>query len=186
MHTIEPTIRLGPCTDSFQIFQGVQFSCLKTFKYSSPVRPRKLACLVSSTQHHAPSIKSATTTRTRTVYHRVWREPTTMMKSNGYYRPDICDKIHKPIRTRATIPITTRPVTWVVQTNSAPRNCNINKGRWTKEEHEQFVNAYKICGNDWKRIADEYIPTRERSQVASHAQKFLGKMTSGEALLLED
>lgn len=55
-----------------------------------------------------------------------------------------------------------------------------NHGRWTSREHEQFVLGFRTCGRDWSRIAREFVPTRMRSQVASHAQKYLMKLESGE------
>jgi len=50
-----------------------------------------------------------------------------------------------------------------------------NKGMWTLEEHEQFLLGYSMYGNDWKRISNEFVKTRSRSQLASHAQKYFCK-----------
>jgi SHAQKYF class myb-like DNA-binding protein len=46
-----------------------------------------------------------------------------------------------------------------------------NHGVWSKEEHENFLRGLNECGHCWKKIATEYVKTRDRSQIASHAQK---------------
>ncbi len=45
-------------------------------------------------------------------------------------------------------------------------------GRWTHEEHQKFVEAIFIYGNDWK-VVQKHIGTRTSTQARSHAQKFL-------------
>jgi SHAQKYF class myb-like DNA-binding protein len=50
------------------------------------------------------------------------------------------------------------------------------KGIWTVEEHQAFLDGYEVYGNDWKRVSEEFVPTRSRSQLASHAQKYFSKM----------
>ncbi|KAG2370761.1 hypothetical protein C9374_014255 [Naegleria lovaniensis] len=47
-----------------------------------------------------------------------------------------------------------------------------NKGWWTEEEHERFLQGLKECGNNWKLIAEKYVKSRSRTQVASHGQKW--------------
>lgn len=44
-------------------------------------------------------------------------------------------------------------------------------GAWSKEEHDSFLRGLNECGHCWKKIASEYVKTRDRSQIASHAQK---------------
>jgi SHAQKYF class myb-like DNA-binding protein len=58
-----------------------------------------------------------------------------------------------------------------------------NKGPWTKEEHELFLQGYKECGRQWKHISEQFVRTRDRRQVSSHAQKHFQKLKeqSGEA-----
>ena len=51
----------------------------------------------------------------------------------------------------------------------------IQHGRWTKSEHEQFVNLYSQYGRDWTTIA-RILKTRTPEQVRSHAQKFFIKL----------
>lgn len=44
-------------------------------------------------------------------------------------------------------------------------------GRWTKQEHEQFLQGLREYGKDWKRIG-ALITTRTVVQVRTHAQKY--------------
>jgi SHAQKYF class myb-like DNA-binding protein len=57
--------------------------------------------------------------------------------------------------------------------NSKPQR--YNTGTWSKEEHSQFLEGLRECGHSWTQIAERFVKTRERSQVASHAQKWLKK-----------
>jgi len=50
-----------------------------------------------------------------------------------------------------------------------------NKGRWSKEEHEKFLEGIALYGINWKKI-NPLIKTRTSQQVRSHAQKFYQKM----------
>jgi SHAQKYF class myb-like DNA-binding protein len=59
------------------------------------------------------------------------------------------------------------------------RDRRYSHGRWTAEEHTLFVKAFQVCGRDWSRIAREFVKTRQRSQVASHAQKYLARLEQG-------
>jgi SHAQKYF class myb-like DNA-binding protein len=51
---------------------------------------------------------------------------------------------------------------------------NGNGGRWTKEEHELFLEALKLYGKDWKKV-QEVVGTRTTTQARSHAQKYFAK-----------
>jgi SHAQKYF class myb-like DNA-binding protein len=46
-----------------------------------------------------------------------------------------------------------------------------NTGRWSAEEHQKFVEAMFLFGNEWKRV-QQHIKTRSSTQARSHAQKF--------------
>lgn len=48
-------------------------------------------------------------------------------------------------------------------------------GRWTKEEHQRFVEALKIYGKNWKKV-EEHINSRSGAQIRSHAQKFFNRI----------
>ncbi|KAL3647532.1 hypothetical protein CASFOL_008500 [Castilleja foliolosa] len=56
------------------------------------------------------------------------------------------------------------------------------KGKpWSEEEHRSFlVGLEKLGKGDWKGIATQYVPTRNSSQVASHAQKYFIRMAATE------
>ncbi|KAL9184927.1 hypothetical protein ACHAXT_002704 [Thalassiosira profunda] len=45
-------------------------------------------------------------------------------------------------------------------------------GPWTDEEHEAFLEGHRLCGNRWKRISAEFVPTRDPKQVGSHALNY--------------
>ena len=47
-------------------------------------------------------------------------------------------------------------------------------GIWTDDEHKKFIEAVRIYGKNWSKIT-EYIGTREKALVASHAQNFRRK-----------
>ena len=50
-----------------------------------------------------------------------------------------------------------------------------NEGRWTKEEHDKFLDGIVQYGANWKKIK-KLISTRTAIQVRSHAQKFYRKL----------
>ena len=52
-------------------------------------------------------------------------------------------------------------------------------GRWTREEHEQFLEGLKVYGREWKKVAQR-IPTRTSAQIRSHAQKYFAKLAREE------
>jgi SHAQKYF class myb-like DNA-binding protein len=50
-----------------------------------------------------------------------------------------------------------------------------SSGRWTKEEHQRFVDGIKLYGKNWKLVED-YVGTRNGAQIRSHAQKFFNRL----------
>jgi len=59
--------------------------------------------------------------------------------------------------------------------NESSNNFISNEGRWSKEEHEKFLEGIALYGINWKKIKT-LIETRTPIQVRSHAQKFYRKM----------
>uniref|UniRef100_K3W5W7 Uncharacterized protein n=1 Tax=Globisporangium ultimum (strain ATCC 200006 / CBS 805.95 / DAOM BR144) TaxID=431595 RepID=K3W5W7_GLOUD len=49
-------------------------------------------------------------------------------------------------------------------------------GRWTKKEHELFIEGLKLYGKSWKKISSLVI-TRTLVQIRTHAQKYLQKQS---------
>lgn len=48
-------------------------------------------------------------------------------------------------------------------------------GRWSKKEHQLFIEGVSKFGRNWKKI-EEHIGTRNGPQIRSHAQKFFLKL----------
>ena len=48
-------------------------------------------------------------------------------------------------------------------------------GRWTAEEHDEFLKCLDIYGREWKKAA-ERITTRTAAQIRSHAEKYFQKI----------
>jgi len=59
---------------------------------------------------------------------------------------------------------------------------NSNNGRWSKDEQQRFAEAVLNYGNDWKNIQN-YVSSRNITQVRSHAQKFLMKLKESNFLI---
>jgi hypothetical protein len=53
---------------------------------------------------------------------------------------------------------------------SLPNN-NINKGRWTQNEHKTFMEEYEKYGNNCMLIA-KVLSTRTPAQITKHAECF--------------
>jgi SHAQKYF class myb-like DNA-binding protein len=54
-------------------------------------------------------------------------------------------------------------------------------GRWTKEEHNKFIEAIVLFGSDWKKV-QKHVSSRSSTQARSHAQKFLMKLRQSEMI----
>jgi len=48
---------------------------------------------------------------------------------------------------------------------------NYNVGKWSVTEHERFMQAIELYGNQWKKVKD-HVGTRSCAQIRSHCQKF--------------
>lgn len=51
-------------------------------------------------------------------------------------------------------------------------------GRWTREEHEAFLQALQQYGKEWKKVAAK-VKTRTVVQTRTHAQKYFQKLQKG-------
>ena len=54
-------------------------------------------------------------------------------------------------------------------------NSKFHTGRWTDDEHNQFIKGILEYGNEWKMV-QKIIKTRSSTQARSHAQKFFLKI----------
>lgn len=52
---------------------------------------------------------------------------------------------------------------------------SIRGGRWTADEHERFLEGFRVHGHKWKRV-QQVVRTRSVTQVRTHAQKYLLKL----------
>ncbi|GAX11455.1 hypothetical protein FisN_22Lh139 [Fistulifera solaris] len=55
------------------------------------------------------------------------------------------------------------------------KKVNESTGRWTAEEHREFLRGLQIHGREWKKVAT-LIPSRSSAQVRSHAQKYFVRL----------
>lgn len=65
-----------------------------------------------------------------------------------------------------------------VDLTSPPPNTTdtgVKEGRWTNEEHVLFLQALKLHGKIWKKVA-AHIKTRTVIQTRTHAQKYFQKL----------
>ena len=68
--------------------------------------------------------------------------------------------------------------TSTIPTLHREQNIPLNIGPWSDKEKADFERGFRECGKQWKKIADEYVLTRDRKQVSSHGQKFLMRIAS--------
>ncbi|KAL2227270.1 probable transcription factor At5g61620 [Sesamum indicum] len=66
--------------------------------------------------------------------------------------------------------------------NQSSKSHERKKGKpWSEDEHRSFlVGLEKLGKGDWKGIASNFVPSRNSSQVASHAQKYFIRMAATE------
>ena len=48
-------------------------------------------------------------------------------------------------------------------------------GPWSKEENDAFVEGYEKLGKKWKKIMQEYVPTRTNLSICTHGRRYLKK-----------
>eukprot|EP01080_Neovahlkampfia_damariscottae_P003551 gene3551-6286_t len=55
---------------------------------------------------------------------------------------------------------------------SIQHQSGIKSGHWSDAEHQLFLKGYEKYGRQWSKIAREFVRTRTRVQVISHAQQY--------------
>ena len=55
-----------------------------------------------------------------------------------------------------------------------------NEGRWSKKEHQVFLESFEKYGKNWKKLQD-CVGTRSSTQARSHAQKHMAKLNRAAA-----
>ena len=48
-------------------------------------------------------------------------------------------------------------------------------GRWSRDEHEKFIEAISLFKKDWKKV-ESHIGSRSGAQIRSHAQKYFTRI----------
>jgi len=90
--------------------------------------------------------------------------------------------------TVGAVTIARPAIAMMVRTNQKPATSpaaatsierKTSSGRWSQEEHEQFLEGLKVYGREWKKVAQR-IPTRTSAQIRSHAQKYFAKLAKEE------
>ena len=70
------------------------------------------------------------------------------------------------------------PINTIKDNNEISDSNNSNEyktGRWSKEEHEKFIEGILKYGNEWRKV-QKIIKSRSSTQARSHAQKFFLKL----------
>ncbi|KAL3664990.1 hypothetical protein V7S43_010164 [Phytophthora oleae] len=96
----------------------------------------------------------------------------------SYTRPDYLQRL-SPAPTTKRKAVVSFPLSVMrpdaVRTNAdTPRSTQV--GRWTKREHELFLEGLQRFGKSWKKISS-LVHTRTLVQIRTHAQKYLQKQS---------
>ena len=64
-------------------------------------------------------------------------------------------------------------------TNYSNEATNNSNGRWTRQEHQRFLEGLQKFGKEWKKVA-AYVKSRTVVQTRTHAQKYFQKVTKSQ------
>jgi SHAQKYF class myb-like DNA-binding protein len=91
-------------------------------------------------------------------------------------------RLPMPVPVQSTLLLVSNPKHKRAATSSAKTNktksrkkSNESTGRWTAEEHREFLRGLQLHGREWKKVAT-LIPSRSSAQVRSHAQKYFVRL----------
>lgn len=96
----------------------------------------------------------------------------------SYTRPDYLQRLSPAPMTKRkavmTFPLSVMRPDPVRIDPDTPRSTQV--GRWTKREHELFLEGLQRFGKSWKKISS-LVHTRTLVQIRTHAQKYLQKQS---------
>jgi SHAQKYF class myb-like DNA-binding protein len=105
--------------------------------------------------------------------------PTLHAENKCIYKPHVCSTQKQVKDLEPQFPVKNKVKKFVFYNGVEKKTFHCikqklyKKGRWSKDEHERFLLGLKILGKGkWVEIAEKFVITRSRVQVASHAQKF--------------
>jgi SHAQKYF class myb-like DNA-binding protein len=173
LQTLEPQIKLnGPDTnDCFSLFKKSQLHFVS--HETGPPQSKDIGQSSSTTTTTTTRPYYSYFAQQRTQEADIPNSPTT--SDSDYYSSDSMirsasedeeSEYDELERIRSLTPTTTK----------RKSSSSYSQGPWTKQEHDNFMEGYMTLGHRWALIAEQYVPTRSRRQVASHAQKYLEKL----------
>mmetsp|Transcript_7430 Transcript_7430/g.17679 ORF Transcript_7430/g.17679 Transcript_7430/m.17679 type:complete len:481 (+) Transcript_7430:72-1514(+) len=168
--------------------------CAESTRASSAAIPKGLATMMPKASHHVLS-GGVTPTATATAATSTMRTTSPILKplpstttstANQPTASRVAPRIASTGAAAATLvavsaarPSPPASATAIAKKEKVTNARKSSSGRWTREEHEQFLEGLKVYGREWKKVAQR-IPTRTSAQIRSHAQKYFAKLAREE------
>lgn len=169
--------------------------CAESNRASSAAIPKGLATMMPKASHHVLS-GGVTPTATATAATSTMRNTSSILKplpstttstANQPTASRVAPRIASTgaaaaatlVAVSAARPSPPASATAIAKKEKVTSARKASSGRWTREEHEQFLEGLKVYGREWKKVAQR-IPTRTSAQIRSHAQKYFAKLAREE------